>query len=222
MDASVATKVLTRSEKEEILREILGNDYHKIGNNMPILMDAIDIISKTDNALTFAELIPGINTFVAGSRIFSVVSSGAAVLSIILFPVSAMISVINAYQIGHKMYSYRAIAYTITAWAFGKPIPSGSQKVLHNVREGRVVAKTRVLGEYKEVWRKTSAAVMSQLNIEIASKNIPKEAVQVAFRAIGKNNEQTLTEMILKGYEEEFDAIGKLSWKSNYDIKFPF
>ena len=148
MDASVATKVLTRSEKEEILKEILGNDYHKIGNNMPILMDAIDIISKTDNALTFAELIPGINTFVAGSRIFSVVSSGAAVLSIILFPISAMISVINAYQIGHKMYSYRAIAYTITAWAFGKPIPSSSQRVLHNVREGRVVAKTRVLGEY--------------------------------------------------------------------------
>jgi len=39
------------------------------------------------------------------------------------------------------MYAYRAIAYTLTAWAFNKPLPQSSNKLLLNIREGGVVAQ---------------------------------------------------------------------------------
>ena len=221
MNTAVLAKPLSDKEKEELLKEILGSEYNSAGNNLPILKSSIDIIGHFDTAFGVAELIPFINTALSSSRVFGFVASGASVFSIFMFPVASMISIINAYQVGHQMYTYRAIAYTLTAWAFDKPIPVSSQRILSNLREGNVVAKQKKVNEYKQLWQKTSQSVLTKLNTELTTKNIPKEAVQIILRAISKDSPQVLCELLLKGFEDKMSHITQLTWKSNYSIKFP-
>lgn len=221
MNTAVLANRLSDKEKEDLLKEILGAEYSSVGNNLPILKSAIDVIGHFDTAFSLAELVPFINNALSSSRVFGFVASGASVFSIFMFPVASMISVINAYQVGHQMYSYRAIAYTLTAWAFGKPIPVSSQKILSNLREGNLVAKQKIASEYKQLWQKTSQSVLTKLNSELTSKKIPKEAVQIILRAISNDNPQVLCELLEKGFEDKMSHITKLTWKSNYSIKFP-
>lgn len=221
MNTNVLSKSLSDKEKEDLLKEILGSEYSSAGNNLPILKSAIDIIDHFDTALALAELIPVINTALSSSRIFGFVASGASIFSIFMFPVASMISVINAYQVGHQMYSYRAIAYTLTAWAFGKPVPASSQRILSNLREGNLVAKQKKVEDYKQLWQKTSQSVLIKLNTELTSKNTPKEAIQIILRAISNDNPLVLCELLLKGFEDKMSHITQLTWKSNYSIKFP-
>lgn len=221
MENTAVKGKLSDKEKDDLLKEILGNNYSAAGKNLPILKKSIDLISDIDTAFTLGELIPAINTVLAGSRILSVVGSGASVFSVFLFPVAALIDVVDAYQVGHKMYAFRSIAYTVTAWAYNNPIPSSSMRILSNLRQGPLVAQQKNINEYKQLWAKTSQGVLNKLNVQLTTKGIPKEAMQIALRAISNNDAKGLCEILLKGFEDKLGSIEKLTWKSNYTIKYP-
>ena len=221
MNTVISNKKLTDKEKVDLLREILGEKYSAVGNNLPLLKNAIDTIGYIDTSFSAAQLIPYVNTVITSSRLMAFVGSGASFISIFLFPVATMINVINAYQVGHQMYAYRAIAYTLTAWAFNKPIPNSSQRILLNIRSGGLVANLSAVTEYKKVWENTSRAVLSKIDIELRLKNIPKDAMKVVLRSSANNNEQVLCELIMKGFESKMSNITNLTWKRNYGIRFP-
>lgn len=222
MNTVIKSVKLSDKEKDELLKQVLGPKYHTAGNNLPVLKKVIDLISNTDDIATISEFIPILNTALANSRIFSIISSGASVLSILLFPVGNMISIINAYQLGAKMYSYRAIAYTITAWAFNKPIPTASPKIMSNSKNTFPVSSAHQMQEKRNAWKKASESVLRELNNLAITNKIPKDAFKILLRALSDNNEQKLCELILKGYEKEFtDFHSKAVWKSNYSIRFP-
>ncbi len=44
MNTVISNKKLTEKEKIDLLREILGEKYSAVGNNLPLLKNAIDII----------------------------------------------------------------------------------------------------------------------------------------------------------------------------------
>lgn len=221
MSAVISNKKLTDKEKVDLLREILGEKYSSVGNNLPLLKNTIDAIGYVDTSFSVAQLIPYVNTIITSSRLMTFVGSGASLISVFLFPVAAMISVINAYQVGHQMYAYRAIAYTLTAWAFNKPIPNSSQRILSNIRKGGLVANQSAITEYKKVWESTSRSVSNKIDVELRLKNIPKDAMKVVLRAAANNNEQALCELIMKGFESEMSNITNITWKRNYNIRFP-
>ncbi len=174
-----------------------------------------------DSSLSAAQLIPYVNTIMTSSRLMAFVGSSASFISIFLFPVAAMISVINAYQVGQQMYAYRAIAYTLTAWAFSKPIPTSSQRILMNIRQGGLVADQSAVAEYRKVWENVSRSVLTKIEIELRVKNIPKEAMQIVLRAAANNNEQALCILIMKGFESKMSNITNITWKRNYNIRYP-
>ena len=221
MDAAVATKKLTAREKEELLREILGHQYSSVGNNLPVLNKVIDNINYVDNAFTLAELVTFTNTILTGSRFLTVAASGASVLSIFLSPVSHMIAEINAWQTGHKMYAYRAVAYTLTAWAFNRSMPSGSPAVISNIRSGAPVRKQSVVQEYHKAWQDASRNLLGKINAGTISTKVPKEALKLILRAIADNSPQKLCEMLLRGVEDQFEAVPRITWKANYKIRYP-
>jgi len=215
------SKKLTDSEKNELLKQILGSDYDTSKVNLPILRKAIDIAGRIDNLASLAELIPVMNAAISGSRILSVVATGASVFSLFMFPVATMLSIVDKYQVGHKMYAYRCVAYTITAWAFDKRVPSSSIKALNNLRSGDLVARKTMVTEYNQLWNKTCHKVLNDLGFELSSKNIPKEAMQLILRAASDDNEQKLCELLMKGFEGKMSHITRLTWKSNYSIRYP-
>jgi len=221
MDRQAAVHKMTNQEKEALLKDLLGHDYKATSDNLPILRKAIDIAGKIDNTLSLAELVPAMNTVITGSRILSLVSTGSSLISVFMFPVASLISIAEAYEVGHRMYAYRCISYTITAWAFDRPAPSSSIKILANLRTGKPVARQTIIDEYNNVWRETSREVAINLNQILAGKHIPKQALQLILRASSDDNQQKLCDALMKGFEDKMSYIANLTWKSNYLIKYP-
>lgn len=132
-----------------------------------------------------------------------------------------MIDVINAYQVGHKMYALRCVAYTITSWASDKPILSGSMRILGNLRNNVPVAKPSTFREYHQLWKKTSSDTIVKLSSDLAAKNIPSKVLKITLRALAKDNPMLLCDLIMRGFESKLSRIVLLTWKSNYSIKYP-
>ena len=214
------TQKLTDLEKKKLIKEILGENHNEAGNNYPLFSTLIDGLSDINDALTVAELLPSLNTFLTGATASTIVST-ASFAGILLFPVAQLINVINAYQIGHRMYSYRCIAYTVTAWAFGKTAPSGSARILSNINSGPIQKPQAATMEYNKLWRDTSISVEQKLNSNLAQKKIPKEHLQAIFRVLGGNQPDKLCLALLMQFENEFDSNTKNIWKSNYAVRFP-
>lgn len=99
-----------------------------------------------------ADVIPALNRILS-IRVFSIVAEGASILSIFLFPLSAMIDIISAMGVGQKMYAYRGIAYAITSWAFNGHMYPGSMTLLHQARMGIPRISNSDIVEYEKAWR---------------------------------------------------------------------
>lgn len=213
---------LSEQEKKQLVKDILGAKYHNVGNNWPIFSKVIDYIGNTSDAFTLAELIPVTNTLVSGSSTLSIIGSTAGALSIFLMPVGHLIAIINAWQAGHRTYSYRCVAYTVTAWAFNQPSPAGSNTILRNIRSGVLVRKPGVVDEYGQVWRETATKVKKILDKIVVEKSIQKKQLQFVLKALGNGNPQQLNLALLRGFEDKVDSYQhKMVWRSNYKIAYP-
>lgn len=131
-----------------------------------------------------------------------------------------LINLINVNETGLRFYSYRSIAYTVTAWAFDKPKSMSSPQIMFNIRKGPY---TEVQGEsrYNQVWQETAFSVTNTLKQTCLQKNINEKSVKTIFKALGKGSPQKLSLLLLQGFENEFSHISKGMWKSNYNVLYP-
>lgn len=218
-----ATSKPTAKETDDLLKELLGQSYYTAGNNLPVLAKVIGYVGNANDLFSLIEIIPKLNVVLASSRILSVVSSGASIFSVFMFPVSTMISIINAYQSGLKMYSYRAVAYTITAWAFDKSIPISSRKIMHNARHTSPVRPESELRLMDNTWKKTSQSAIAEVNKFLLVNNVSKDLFKILLRSMCDNNEKMLCELIMKGFDKNISSFHiKQVWQSNCrSIKYP-
>ena len=220
MVVAATTKKLTDKEKEDLLKEVFGSKYATAGNNLPVLKNLIDKIGHVDNLFTITELLPIVNRILS-IRVFSVMASGASIISIFLIPVSAMLNIIDAYQAGRRMYSYRAIAYALTSWAFNKHVHTSSKQILLHAKTGFPRVEAKELTEYDKAWKKSSQDAINKINSVALENNIPKDALKAFMRIIADNNEQKLCDILLKGFEKQFTVIEQKVWTSNYTVRYP-
>jgi len=213
-------KKLNDAEKKKLIKEILGESHSAAGKNYPVFSALIDSLSSVNDVLSFADLLPSLNTLLSGTAVSTVVST-ASFAGILLFPVAQLINLINANQIGHRMYSYRCIAYATTAWAFDKPNSTGSPRVLSNINSGPIQKRQTATMEYNKLWRDTSTSVLQKLNTTSIQKNIPKSHLKAIFRALGGTQPEQLCLTLLTHFEKEFDSNTRNIWKSNYKIRYP-
>ena len=213
-------KKLSDQEKKKLIKDILGNNHSAVGKNFPIFSKLIDGLGAFNDAMSAAELIPSLNTLLS-SPVASSIVSNASFFGVLLFPVAQTINLINANQTGHRLYSYRAIAYTITAWTFGKPVPMQSARIISNMTTGFPSKSKEEIAEYHAVWKSTSASVIQQLNQIPMKTNVSKGHVLAIFRALGNNDANTLCLELLKSFEQQIkDANVKRVWVSNYRIGY--
>lgn len=210
------------TNNKQLIQEFISKDLNLKGNNLPLLSLVIDKISILDNAIALVELIPQVSVVIADSALISVAASAATVSSIVLFPVGAMLSVINGMEAGLRLYGMRAAAYTLTAWVYDEHIPTRSPTILHNISAGSLRAKAWDIQQRDKAWKKASDAVVLRLNQEVKNKNIKKETLQLIFKALSDNNKQKLNIHILKGFEKQLSVFELPVWKSNYTIHYPF
>ena len=216
----MADSKLTDEEKRKIIQDVLGKDSNALGKNFPMFSTLADYLSTTNDVLSFAELLPSFNSLLSGA-VTSTVISTASFAGILLFPFIQLINIINAYQIGHRMYSYRCVAYTITSWAFDMPKVPGSNRVLSNINSGPIQKHQSATKEYNKLWQETSLKVINNLNVVSAQKKIPITHLKAIFRALSGNQPDKLCESILIDFEKNFDSNTRNIWKSNYKIRYP-
>ena len=207
---------------QQLIQDFISRDLNLKGNNLPLLNLVIDKISLIDNAIVLVDLIPQVSVIIGDIKLLSVAASAASVSSIILFPVGAMLSVINGMEAGLRLYGMRAAAYTITAWVYDDIIPSRSPTVLRNITTGKIQAKAWDIQQRDKAWKEASDAVLHRLNSEIKNKNITKKTLQLVFKALSDNNKQKLALNVLKGFEKQLSVFELPVWKSNYKIVYPF
>lgn len=219
---NVVHQQLTDKEKTDILKEILGKKYETAGDNLPLLKDLMDKVDKVDNAFSVWELIPIFNKILE-LKMFSIMVEGASVLSIFFFPISALIDVINAYQTGARHYSYRAIAYSLTAWAFNDAPVHSSQTMLSNLRHSFPVPPDikYTLRQYNDGWKKAETDAIQKINSIAIQHKILADVLKLFMRTLSGNNRQQLCLSILRGFEKKLSYQEKLVWKSNYSIRYP-
>lgn len=179
----------------------------------------MDGLGTFNDVLTFAELAPVLSTWLSGTVVSSIVSV-ASFSGTILFPFQQMINLVNANETGLRGYSYRAISYTITAWAFDKPRPISSPRILSNLKSGPYTS-VKSIDEYNKVWKETSISVIAKLEQICLQKKIKKHHLKTIFKALGQGSQEKLSVMILKGFEKEFSHVTKHIWASNYSVVFP-
>ncbi len=211
---------LTEQEKKALLREVLGTSYHQVGDRFPVFSRMMDGVSNFNDTVALAELIPALNTWTSGAMAGSFLSA-ASVIGVVLFPVQQTINLINSNETGLRFYSYRAVAYTITAWAYSRPQTMSSPRILSNIAQGVGYANGGV-EEYNRVWRDTSAQVLSAIDKRCVQKGINKQHLKEVFKAMSRGKPEDLCLMLLQGFESQTGHTTKFIWRSGYKTLYPF
>ncbi len=207
-------------EKKEIIKDILGTNHNAVGKHFSIFSEMMDGVGMLNDVLSFAELIPALNTWLSGSIVAPIASVASFSGVMLLFPFQQMINLINANETGLRGYSYRAISYTITAWTFDEPRPISSPTILFNITTGPYTS-TKDSDRYDKIWMETSISVITKLEQVCLQEKINKLHLKTAFKALGQGSPTNLSLMILKGFEKEFSHVTQHIWASNYSITFP-
>ncbi len=211
---------LSDSEKKQILKDILGASHSSTGQHFQLYSKVMDYHGNVHDVLSFAELLPATSSFLSGSLVSGIISTSSFV-GILLFPVTQLVNLINANETGQRAYSYRSIAYTITAWTYDRPVPNKSSQILHNLTNGIYVGNQNTVKAYNSEWQKTSQKVFVYLKQECIKKNIPESHLKIIFKALGGDTPEKMCTTLLAGFENKFSGIPKKVWKSNYKITFP-
>lgn len=210
---------MSDDKKKEIIRSVLGANHSAAGKHFSIYSKMMNGLGTFNNTIAFAELIPTLNLWLSGATI-SAATSAASFAGVILFPFQQMINAVNASETGLRFYSYRAISYTVTAWAFDKPVPMSSPTILSNLKKGDYTT-TKSYDEYHKVWREASTSVIMQIDRVCTQKKIDKKHMKYVFKALGGGDPAALSLLVLKGFEEELGSVSRNIWISNYLVVFP-
>ena len=209
------TPHMSEAEKERRTIEHLKGEFHLQGQHLHWLHTAHKIIEGGSTAMELAEIA---GLIAEGGA----VAGGATVLqfaSAVLLPIYISVEVLNANEIGTRMFGMQAVAYTTTAWAFGDAMPGPSATMMKRFK-GQYGEPP--LPGYRQAWENSSRATTRNLEEFVVKKRVQKKSYQVLLRAIGDDNRKALCLRMLKGFEEEFrEGSQRDFWKFYYDVEYP-
>ncbi len=211
---AVSIVKFTNEEKKKIVLDALKADFNLNGEHLKLLTTIMGKVGYVNDALSMAEIAGFITEG-------SVVATAASTLSTaVLFasPFLGILGLMNAVQSNERVWGMRAVAYTITAWAYDEPILTSSKKILQ--RMSRAFPPEKII-RYNDAWQKASRATLNHLAAKAGSGKISKKSFQLLLMALGNNNKGQLCLEILKGFEGEIGHIEIKFWKANYSVLYP-
>jgi hypothetical protein len=206
---------MSNAEKKRITLETLKGDFHLRGEQLEFLGKAIDYIGYADSGLTIVELVGAISEG-------TLLATGTSLASMILSPFGILISIVNAGELGQRMYGMRAIAYTITAWAFDSPIPTSSPVIIANriAWPGRDIW-TRDEPAFRQAWNDAKEGTLRNIPQVMAKMKLTKQGYQLTLKILGNNLPKQLCQALLTGLDKEFQANDLRAWKSQCENEYP-
>lgn len=204
------------AEKKRLV-ELLAKEHNLVGEQLKILAKAIDIIGKTGDVATVAEIVG----LIGESGIIAGAATVVSLVGTVLLPFGLHVAVFNKTKTSERMYNLRAIAYTITAFAFDQDIPTGSRMTRR--RWGGLVAKPEAKA-HEKVWLESIEPTLRLIKQTALEKNVSIASYKAFLRALGSDDEQKLCRMILSGFEGKLKDLNLSvlnTYKSNI-INIPY
>jgi len=193
-------------------------------NRVNVLSKIGDALGLTDNILSFQPIA----ALIGPGTTLAHTATGISVAVLVLNLIINIINWINAWEAGDRLYGFRAVAYTITAWAFDETIPSSSNRYLKRAKEktGAYADCFAFLGEeekrWHKAWKEASNAAVKRLD-KLANDELMgrKSTLKKYLRFISNDNKEDLCSAVLKGMEKKLDDYQAELMRHGYDIKYP-
>jgi len=205
---------MTEGEKRRLTRQMLQREFDIPGERLKLLNQIIDYVGYVDNALALGELAG----LVSEGSFLATGAGPVSMVSALLFPVGAFISLANTWESGERQFAMRAIAYAGTAWAFDDPPPEPSPEILRRVE---LLDYSSKVGDYKKAWQDAVRETYNKLEEERSSREISRKSLQLYLQALGDGSQETLCLALLAGFESEFRGVSLDAWRSEYAIPYP-
>ena len=188
---------LSEEQKTKVIVDTLKAEYHLDGERLELLEKVADGAHIGDTALEIGEIA---GLLAEGSALVS----GAGLLSAFLTPIAIGIAILNANETDKRLAGMQAIGYTLTAWAFGDPIPGFplSLRVNYSVSPGK-----QAIPRVEQAWIVASNAAVSNLEAEVVKKRIHKKSYQLFWQAIGDFDRKKLVRMLMEARAEELRGV---------------
>lgn len=217
MNQNAKTTQLTNQEKKKLVLNTLKTDFNLHSQHLNLLSTVMENVDYIDNALTLAEIAG----FITEGSLLASTASTIGIVTLFFSPVAGIITLINANESGERTYGMRAVAYTMTAWAYNEAVLPGSNRILQNMRLGFPRVPPEKIKRYHEAWRKASQAMLAHLNSQTNSGKISKKSLQLLLQALGNNNKRQLCLEALKGFENQIPQTELKYWRANYRVLYP-
>jgi hypothetical protein len=214
---------------EQQVVELLKKDFNLRGDHMPALSKLAKIVGLSDNAVALADYA----SLLKEGGVLSRVGEGLAVLSCVLGTWDNAMDMLNAREIGQRIYGMRAIAYATVAWAFGDSMPTGSATMLRRWRQWDP-AEIPLL---EMTWQKVTAQTVANLQSRANKLKLPYQRYREHIRQAGDGNRKTLCRLIFEKLEDRLNPavfpfpqwlfrdgvkVGILDqWKASYSVLYP-
>jgi hypothetical protein len=149
------------------------------------------------------------------AEVASLIAEGTAaatalqLVAAVLTPIMIGIAILNAADTDKRLAGMQAIGYTLTAWAFGDPIPAFPRSLKANWSS---FPGKQALPSVEQAWRDTSDATIRNLEVEVAKKRVHKKCYQLLWQALGEGERKKLTRMLMEVRAKELRGVERDSF----------
>lgn len=205
---------MSEMEKRRLTVETLKHDFGLRAEHGHILEVAYEIVHGAEATVTLAEAAQLIHA--AG------LAGSLEILGAVLLPIISAISFWNALESSERLYGMQGVAYTITAWAWGRTPPSQSTTIINNL-ENNATLTGHGVPEHHTAWATASQEALANLAKDVIRRKTTKEAFKLTLRALGEDKPEILCARMIEGFDSRLHSVyEKLQWKLIYrPIRYP-
>jgi hypothetical protein len=196
--APAVTLPVPEVQRKDLIIGALRRQFHLSQSTWDLIGDWITYIGLADNVVSITEVVAAI-FLVAMEGLLTVVSAPLAIVAGTLGGFGNLLGIVQSTAAGQKWVAMASVAYTLTAWTFGDPIPSfpeGRRKLLREAGQ-----EDRIAG-YEEAWRAASQATQKQLAV-ILSRGVDEEQLRALYLVALGQDRRTFCAALLGALSEE-------------------
>lgn len=200
----------SRRKRKRMLRKTVRENYDVseealdwVGDNWDTALDLME------SGVSIVEVLGGVSMTVAGTTSF--------VVGVIIGPIAAVLDVLSAWDVSKRTYALRGMAYTVTAWTFGDPLPDRSRAIRRDWEKWGEDVR-----EYDRAWERMQDRTLKRLRGIMADEDLTKEQLQAAFRIHSGDDPQELCEKLLEGAASRIDPPNRQAFENDiYRVRYP-
>lgn len=221
---------MSEEEKKKFVLEHLRGEYDLRGEHWEFIEKLADYLHTSTEVVEIlepvAEMLPKGLVEVLPHALLHVlegVGEFAPIVGAMLFPIIATLNWVNALEFGARLIGLRAVAYGITAWAFGDPVPPPPRWIRANIFSESQQGPPRANTDYErdafareealvqaglKAWRDASQAAYRSSGEEVEKKGGDAEEVKTVFRLLGEGDQNTLVREFMAALAEKYLRAG--------------